>query len=179
MNFRSLLLVSTIAVTAGSYATHAAYDPWPTGAPGSPNAAVLTVQGAASGGSPIAVTALTLPLPSGAASAANQTGVQSTPGSPASTAVTVQGNASGLPLPAADVQSAPIAGSVAMTVGTTYSVQRSVGVLATVAGNVTFQFSDNSTLTLPVYPGWQTFPFAATAIVSAGTTAAATYFNLK
>ena len=179
MNFRSLLLVSTIAVTAGSYATHAAYDPWPTGSPGLPNAAVLTVQGAASGGSPLPVTATSLPLPSGAASAANQTGVQSAPGSPASTAVTVQGNASGTALPASDVQSAPIAGAVAMTVGTTYSAQRGVGVLATVAGNVAFQLPDSSTLTLPVYPGWQTFPFAVTQIASAGTTATATYFNLK
>ena len=83
------------------------------------------------------------------------------------------------PAPVADSQSAPFAGAVAMTVGTTYSAQRSVGVLATVAGNVQFQFPDASTLTLPVFVGWQTFPFAATQIVSAGTTATATYFNLK
>ena len=78
-----------------------------------------------------------------------------------------------------DANGAAFAGAVAMTVGTIYPVQRSVGVLATAAGNVVFQFPDASTLTLPVTSGWQTFPFACAAIVSAGTTATATYFNLK
>ena len=78
-----------------------------------------------------------------------------------------------------DGESAPFAGAVALTVGTTYAAQRSVGVLCTVAGNVEFQFPDGSTLTLPVYVGWKTFPFAVTQIVAAGTTATATYFNLK
>jgi hypothetical protein len=79
----------------------------------------------------------------------------------------------------ADAQSAAFAGAVAMTVGTTYTAQRSVGVLCTVAGNVVLQFPDASTLTLPVAVGWQTFPFQCTQIVSSGTTATATYFNLK
>jgi hypothetical protein len=78
-----------------------------------------------------------------------------------------------------DAQSAPFAGAVAMTVGTTYPAQRSVGVLCTGAGNVTFQFSDASTLTLPVAVGWQIFPFACTEIIAAGTTATATCYNLK
>ena len=78
-----------------------------------------------------------------------------------------------------DAQSAPFAGTVAMTVGATYGAQRSIGVLCTVAGNVDVQFSDGSTLTLPVYVGWQTFPFAVTQIVAAGTTATAIYYNLK
>lgn len=80
---------------------------------------------------------------------------------------------------AADVNGSPFQGAVAMTVGTTYAAQRSLGVVCTVAGNVTFQLADGSTLTLPAAVGWQTFPFAVTQIVAAGTTATATYFNLK
>ena len=78
-----------------------------------------------------------------------------------------------------DAQSAPFAGAVAMTVGNTFTAQRSVGVLCTVAGNVQMQFPDGSSLTLPVTVGWQMFPFACTQIVTAGTTATATYYNLK
>ena len=77
-------------------------------------------------------------------------------------------------------QDSAFSGSVPMTVGTTYAAQRSVGVLATVAGNVTFTLADASTITLPVYAGlWQVCPFAVTSIASSGTTATATYFNLK
>jgi hypothetical protein len=78
-----------------------------------------------------------------------------------------------------DSQSAPFSGAASMTVGTVYPAQRSVGVLCTIAGNVQFQFSDGSTITLPVVPGWQTFPFASTQIVPTGTTATATFYNLK
>jgi len=49
----------------------------------------------------------TISLPTGAATAANQTNVQSAPGIPASTAITVQGNASGVAL--------PISGSISIT----------------------------------------------------------------
>lgn len=45
------------------------------------------------------VSAASLPLPSGAATAANQTAVQSVPGTPQTSAVTVQGNAGGVGLP--------------------------------------------------------------------------------
>jgi trimeric autotransporter adhesin len=45
------------------------------------------------------ISAASLPLPTGASTAANQTSVQSSPGTPQTTAVTVQGNASGVPLP--------------------------------------------------------------------------------
>ncbi len=83
------------------------------------------------------------------------------------------------PLPSSDVNNVAFAGAITMTVGTVYAYQRSVGVLATAAGNVVFQFPDASTLTLPVYIGWQTFPFECTEIVSAGTTATATYYNMK
>lgn len=83
------------------------------------------------------------------------------------------------PLPIFDTQSAPFGGAVAMAVGSSYAIGRSVGVLCTVAGYVEFQFADASTITLPVFVGWQTFPFACIAIVAGGTTATATFFNLK
>ena len=66
-----------------------------------------------------------------------------------------------------------------MTIGTTYAAQRSIGVLCTTAGNIVVTFADASTLVLPVYVGWQTFPFAVTTINASGTTATATYYNLK
>ncbi|WP_298353932.1 hypothetical protein [Rhodoblastus sp.] len=78
-----------------------------------------------------------------------------------------------------DAQSAPFAGAVAMMVGTTYAAQRTVEVICTVAGNVEFQFPDGSTITKPVTPGDSYHPYACTQIVPAGTTATATYFNLK
>jgi hypothetical protein len=87
--------------------------------------------------------------------------------------------AGGAPNTISDAQSQAFQGAVAMIVGTAQAAQRSVGVLATAPGNVEFQFGDSSTLTLPVYVGWKTYPFAATEIVGAGTTATATYFNLK
>jgi hypothetical protein len=55
----------------------------------------------ASDQSVIAVSASALPLPAGAATAANQTSAQSAPGTSAATAMTVQGAASGVPIPVA------------------------------------------------------------------------------
>ena len=80
---------------------------------------------------------------------------------------------------AADPANAAFAGSVPMTVGTVYAPLRSVRVVATVAGNVVFQFPDGSTIPEPVQVGAQTFPYAVTQIVSAGTTAVATFYSLK
>ena len=85
---------------------------------------------------------------------------------------------SAVALTVSDSQSAAFQGAVAMTIGTTYAAQRSVGVLCTVAGNMSLTLANGSTITLPVYQGWQTFPFAATAINSSGTTATAIYYNL-
>lgn len=83
------------------------------------------------------------------------------------------------PLPSSDPNNAAFQGVVVMTVGVVYPVQRSVGILATISGNVTFEFTDNSTINLPVFAGWQTFPFACKEIVSSGTTATASYYNMK
>ena len=46
-----------------------------------------------------AISATSLPLPTGAATSSNQTNVQSSPGTSASTALTIQGSASGVPIP--------------------------------------------------------------------------------
>ncbi|MBB4199022.1 hypothetical protein GGD83_002833 [Rhodoblastus sphagnicola] len=171
-----------------------------------------------------AISATSLPLPSGAATAVNQPVLNADGGSlahitnfpstqtvsgsvsvtnlPSTQAVSWSGQTVGvssLPsLPAgantigsvnvanypasqtvSDTQSAPFSGVVAMTAGTVYGAQRSVGVLCTSSGNVQLQLSDGSGLTLPVAPGWQTFPFAVVQIVAAGTTATASFFNLK
>jgi len=78
-----------------------------------------------------------------------------------------------------DANNAAFQGVVAMTVGTLYAAQRSIGILCTAAGNVQMTLADSSSLTLPVSVGFQTYPFAVTTIVAAGTTATATYYNLK
>lgn len=80
--------------------------------------------------------------------------------------------------PVSDGQSAPFAGAVAMTVDQIYPAGRTVEIDCTVAGNVVFQFPDGSTRTRSVTLGTQAFPYACTKIVSAGTTAVATYFNM-
>ena len=106
------------------------------------------------------ISAAALPLPSGAASAANQTTANTS-------------------LASIATEDAAFQGAVAMTVGTTYTAQRSVGASCTVAGNMSVTFTDASTLTVPVAVGWQTFPFAITAVNSSGTTATCAYSNLK
>lgn len=151
-----------------------------------------------------AVSAAALPLPAGASTASNQTSVQSAPGVAQMVAVTIQGNASGIAVPVSlpslpagsnaigsvsvsnfpssqlvsDSQSAPFSGAVAMIVGATYAAGRTVEVDCTAAGNVVFMLSNGSTRTKAVVTGSQSFPYACTQIVPAGTTAAATYFNM-
>jgi Flp pilus assembly pilin Flp len=156
-----------------------------------------------------AISAVSLPLPAGAATAANQpslnadggalthitnfpstqpvswsgqtVGVSSLPSLPAGANTIGSVNVANFPSSqtVSDVQSAPFSGAVAMTAGTVYAAQRSLGVLCSSSGSVQIQLSDGSGLTLPVTPGWQTFPFAVVQIVAAGTTATASYFNLK
>ena len=78
-----------------------------------------------------------------------------------------------------DTNSAAFLGAVAMTVGATYAAQRSIAALCTAGGNMTVTFADASTLVVPVAVGFQTFPFAVTAVNTSGTTATCTYANLK
>ena len=56
------------------------------------------------------ISATSLPLPTGAATAANQTSIQSAPGTSAATAVTVQGSASGVAIPISGTVTATISG---------------------------------------------------------------------
>lgn len=74
-------------------------------------------------------------------------------------------------------------GAVAMAPGTTYPAQRSIGIIATQSGNVALTLADGSTIVLPVIGTstglFQSFPFAVTAVNTSGTTATATYYNLK
>jgi hypothetical protein len=91
---------------------------------------------------------------------------------------TLAGAVSGGKVQVNDAQSVAFQGVVTMTVGTTYASARSVGVNCTAGGNVQLTLADTSTITLPASVGWQTYPFAATQIVSAGTTAAGTFYNL-
>ncbi len=127
------------------------------------------------------ISAAALPLPAGAAT----DGTDATGATQMSGGGGIRGWLSGIyskvaaTLSVSDAQNQAFQGAVAMTVGTTYTAQRSIGVICTVAGNVTMQFADSSTLTLPVVSGWQTFPFAVTQVLSSDTTATATYYNLK
>jgi len=76
----------------------------------------------------------------------------------------------------------PFMGSIAMTDGTVYTAQRSIGFNCTVAGNVIVTFWDGSTTQVPLGVGWQTFPFAAvkwTASGVSGSAATATAVNLR
>ena len=72
-----------------------------------------------------------------------------------------------------------VQGSVALTVGTIYAAARQLFINCTVAGNVSVTFTDASTLVIPVVVGITTLSWAVTAVNTSGTTATATYANLK
>ena len=78
-----------------------------------------------------------------------------------------------------DTNSAAFSGAVAMTIGTAIAAARSIAVNCTAAGNVSLTLADASTIVVPVVVGFQTLPFAVTEVNAPGTTATATYFNLK
>ena len=78
-----------------------------------------------------------------------------------------------------DDNSGPYLGEIALTVGTSYKPQRSLKVVCMVAGNVSVTYSDGSTGVWPVVVGTQTLPLAVAIVNSGGTTAVATYFNVK
>lgn len=75
----------------------------------------------------------------------------------------------------------PIQGAVALTPADTGSstVGRMLAVNCTVAGNVSLVFADGSNHVIPVSVGYTTLPFAVTRVNVTGTTATATYANLK
>ena len=64
--------------------------------------------------------------------------------------------------------------------GAAIAAARSIGIYCTAAGDMTVSLSGGGTIVVPVVPGWQTFPFAATAFAFAnGSTAAGTVYNLS
>ena len=183
----------TVTVTNPSSGGGAAV---PTGTAGSPNAAVVTVQGA-SGGTGVPVTLASVPLAAGAASAANQaTQIGSLASIATNTAAgaTAAGQASSAGkldtlhgdltktggLPTADANGAAFQGEVAMTVGgPAVAAGRSLKVVCTAAGGVSVTYVDGTTGVWPVVVGTQTLPIAVTAVNTSGTTATAAFSNLK
>lgn len=69
--------------------------------------------------------------------------------------------------------------ATAMTPGTTYPAGSRLAVVATVAGNVVAMLEDGSTFTFPVPVGLTFLDLMVVQIVAAGTTATATYTNLR
>lgn len=84
------------------------------------------------------------------------------------------------PVPTSDANGAAFLGVVAITPGTPFIAGRSIGFVITNAGNVTFTFSDSSTLTvaMAVNTSLQTYPFAATNI-ALGSGTAGSFWNFK
>lgn len=72
-------------------------------------------------------------------------------------------------------QNAPYGSRVAAAVGATLAVGRALEIVVTAAGNVSLVLADNSTTTIPVNVGLSIIPYGVKQIVSAGTTATATY----
>lgn len=73
----------------------------------------------------------------------------------------------------------PYQGAVAMVVGTAQTAQRAVRIACTAAGNVSFTYTDGTTDVIPVQVGLSVWAGAITTVNTAGTTATATYANLK
>jgi hypothetical protein len=69
-------------------------------------------------------------------------------------------------------------GSVAIVVDTNQTPGRGVHVVCTGAGNVNLRLADDTTIIMPVATGASVLPFEAKTVLSASTTATATYRNL-
>lgn len=160
------------AATAGSARVVAAQDTSTIagsapGTAGSASTNVVTVQGI-SGGVAVPVSAASLPLPTSAATAANQTNVQSAAGTSASTLVTVQGSASGVAVPVS-------AASLPLPTGAATAANQSTAntSLATIATNTAAAVPAGTNLIGNV---GQVYPAGSTAITASatGTTGATT-----
>ena len=73
----------------------------------------------------------------------------------------------------------PFYGATALTVGTAATAGRALRISCTAAGNVSVTYSDASTDTFPVNVGLSIIPGEFTTVNTSGTTATATYANLK
>jgi len=79
------------------------------------------------------------------------------------------------PLPTSEPSYASVSTILA---DTPFAAPRAIAIVAQSAGNVALRFADASTLTVPVSAGLTILPFAATRVLSSGTTAAATCYAL-
>lgn len=105
-------------------------------------------------GATLAISAASLPLPAGAATNALQSAGNA---SLASIVTALAGT-----LKTSDAANAAFATAASMTAGSSYAAGRSIGVNCTNPGTITLTLSGGGTINLPIYPGWQTFPFATT-----------------
>lgn len=145
------------------------------------------------------VSASALPLPAGAATAANQPAISADGGAqahvmnfPATQAI----SAATLPLPTGAADAATLAainaklaallaaeqpyqGVIGMVVGTAQAAQRAVRINCTVAGTVGLTYVDGSTDVIPINVGLSYVAGAITTINAAGTTATATYATMR
>lgn len=69
-------------------------------------------------------------------------------------------------------------GAVALAADVDQAAQRGVAIRCTAAGTVQLKLADGSVLPLPVDAGFAILPLAVRSLVSAGTTAAVTCYNL-
>ena len=89
---------------------------------------------------------------------------------PVSGAVAITGTAS-----VSDGNNAAFSTAAPMTANQAIAAARSVGVVCTAVGNIVLTLSGGGTITLPVSPGWQTFPFAATSFAFANSATGSVY----
>lgn len=69
--------------------------------------------------------------------------------------------------------------SIVLSVGTPSTAGRALAINCTVSGNVAVTLADGSTMTFAVVAGFFTVPFSVTQVNTSGTTATATYWNLR
>lgn len=116
---------------------------------------------------PLAMTAAALPLPTGAATDTTLAGM-------AATLIKM-----GTAISALQSSEAPYQGVVAIALDQAQTPQRAIRINCTVAGNVSLAYVDGSKDIVPVQVGLSYIPGAITTVNSAGTTATATYANMK
>lgn len=78
----------------------------------------------------------------------------------------------------ADSVIGPITGAIAGNVDEDLPIGRLFGINCTIPGNVKLRFVDGSEMLFPVYIGFQSYPLAVLRVLSAGTTATASYIIL-
>lgn len=116
---------------------------------------------------PLSVAASSLPLPAGAATDAALVGIAAKLGQISATLTALQ------------TSEAPYQGVVAMIVDQAQASQRAVRINCTAAGTVSLTYADGSTDVIPIAAGLNYVSGAVTTVNSAGTTATATYANMK